>query len=67
MPGSVVNGIARSITNLRTHEIVEGFVERSIDAFPHWLEELRNPGSLLEPGSAYPGAPPRPDCPEEPF
>jgi hypothetical protein len=67
MPGSVVNSIARGITNLRTHEIVEGFIERSVEAFPHWLEELRNHGSLPEPGSAGSGTRPGHDCPEELF
>ena len=40
MPGLVVGGIARSITNMRIREIIEGFIDRSIDAFPHWLDEL---------------------------
>jgi hypothetical protein len=65
MPGSVVNSIARGITHLRIHEIVEGFIERSVEAFPHWLEELRNHGSLPEPGSTGSNTPLSPDCPEE--
>lgn len=65
MPGVVVNGIARSITKTRIREIVEGFIMRSVDAFPHWLEELEQYRSLLEPGSTLASAPPTPDCPEE--
>jgi len=65
MPGLVVGGIARSITNMRIREIVEGFIDRSIDAFPHWLDELRNHSSLPEPGSTPVSTPPTPDCPEE--
>lgn len=65
MPGLVVSGIARSITNRRIREIVEGFIERSTDAFPHWLDELRDHGSLPEPGSSWVSTPPIPDCPEE--
>jgi len=65
MPGLVVGGIARSITNMRIREIVEGFIDRSIDAFPHWLDELRNHSSLPEPGSTPASTPPTPDCPEE--
>jgi len=43
MPGSVVNGIASNITHARIHEIVNGFIEHSIDAFPHWLAEMEQP------------------------
>ncbi len=46
MPGVVVEGIARSITRRRLREIVEGFVERSIAAFPHWLGEMETHGRL---------------------
>jgi len=42
MPGMIVNRIAKSITNLRIREIVEGFIERSVDAFPYWLAEIGN-------------------------
>lgn len=42
MPGGMINRIARSITNSRIREIVEGFVDLSIAAFPHWLDEIRN-------------------------
>ena len=41
MPASVVDGIAKNITNARTHEIAGGFIQRSIDAFPYWLEEMQ--------------------------
>lgn len=42
MPGAMVDRIAKSITNMRIREITEGFVERSTDAFPHWLAEMGN-------------------------
>lgn len=41
MPGSMVNRIAHNITRWRIREIAEGFIERSIDAFPYWLEEMK--------------------------
>lgn len=65
MPGRLVDGIARSITNLRIREIVEGFIERSTDAFPHWLAELQNHGFLPESGITPMPRPPVPTCPEE--
>jgi hypothetical protein len=40
MPGMMVNRIARSITSIRIREITEGFVERSVSAFPYWLDEM---------------------------
>jgi len=40
VPGTVINGIASSITNRRIKDIADGFIERSIDAFPDWLGEL---------------------------
>ena len=43
MPGTVVDAIATNIAHTRIHEIVDGFVERSIEAFPHWLAELQQP------------------------
>jgi len=43
MPGAVVNRIAQNVTSWRIREIAEGFIERSIDAFPHWLAELGQP------------------------
>ena len=67
MPGLVVRSIAKSITNMRIREIVEGFIERSIDAFPHWLDELRSHSSLPEMGSIPIGPPPTPDCPDKLF
>lgn len=42
MPGYMVKRIASSITKMRIREIVEGFVDRSVDAFPHWLTEFEN-------------------------
>ena len=64
MPGLVVRSIARSITNMRIHEIVDGFIDRSIDAFPHWFDELQSHSSLPELGSIQLGPPPAPDCPD---
>jgi hypothetical protein len=43
MPGPVLNQIANSIMHGRIREIADGFIERSIDAFPHWLAELEQP------------------------
>lgn len=40
LPSGVVNSIAESIMNMRIHEISDGFVERSLEAFPHWLAEM---------------------------
>jgi hypothetical protein len=65
MPSLVVNRIAGSITRMRIREIVEGFIDRSTDAFPYWLAELQNHGFLPEPGSVPAPSPPVPDCPEE--
>lgn len=65
MPGVVVGSIARSITHTRIREIVAGFVADSVRAFPHWLEEMQEHGSLPQPGSTPLGPPPTPDCPEE--
>jgi hypothetical protein len=41
MPGGIVNRIAHNITRRRIREIAEGFIERSIDAFPYWMDELQ--------------------------
>jgi hypothetical protein len=43
MPGSVVNRIAKNITSWRMREIADGFIQRSIDAFPYWLAEIEQP------------------------
>ncbi len=43
MPTGVVNRLAQNITRWRIREIAEGFIERSIDAFPHWLAEIEQP------------------------
>jgi hypothetical protein len=40
MPGRVVDTIAARITRIRIHEIAQGFIERSIRAFPDWLAEI---------------------------
>ena len=40
VPGMMVNRIAKSITSMRIREITEGFVERSVSAFPYWLDEM---------------------------
>jgi len=55
MPGSVIQGIAKSIAGMRIREISEGFVERTIDAFPHWVEEIGSRGEL--PGRGAPLSP----------
>ncbi|RMG91925.1 MAG: hypothetical protein D6706_17705 [Chloroflexi bacterium] len=39
MPGSAINRIAQAITNGRMHEIANGFIEKSIAAFPLWLAQ----------------------------
>jgi hypothetical protein len=39
-PGHVVNRIAHDITVRRTREIADGFIARSIDAYPSWLAEM---------------------------
>jgi hypothetical protein len=46
MPGMMVNRIAGSITKTRIREIVEGFIKRSVDAYPYWLQELKRNGRL---------------------
>jgi len=40
VPGMMVNRIAKSITSMRIREITEGFIERSVSAFPYWLDEM---------------------------
>jgi hypothetical protein len=40
MPDSVVNRIAQNITRWRIREVAEGFIGRSIDAYPFWLAEI---------------------------
>ncbi len=42
MPGAMVGRIAQGITNMRIREVVEGFIEHSVAAFPHWMDEMRN-------------------------
>ena len=65
MPRLVVDSIARSITHTRIREIAAGFVARSVDAFPHWLEEMREHGTMPGSGITLVSSPPTPDCPEE--
>jgi hypothetical protein len=48
MPGVMVDRVAKSITNRRIREIAQGFIERSVAAFPHWLDEMQNHGLLAE-------------------
>lgn len=66
MPEGMVNHIAGSITQTRMREIVAGFIERSVDAFPHWLAEMKNHDSWPDLDPAQLSAPPIPDCPDEP-
>jgi len=40
MPGYVVNRIAENITRWRIREIADGFIDRSVDAYPFWLAEM---------------------------
>jgi hypothetical protein len=40
MPGYVVNRIADNITRWRMREIADGFINRSVDAYPFWLAEM---------------------------
>jgi hypothetical protein len=42
VPGAMLAGIAKGITHKRIHEISEGFIGRSTDAFPYWLAEIEN-------------------------
>ena len=46
MPGLMVRRIAQGITNARIREISDGFVDRSMEAFPHWLAEIGSHGAL---------------------
>lgn len=39
MPRRMVDKIAQNITDHRVKEIAQGFIDRSIDAFPLWLAE----------------------------
>jgi hypothetical protein len=43
MPGRTVDKIAESIAKWRMQEVSDGFVQRSIDAFPGWLEHRDDP------------------------
>jgi hypothetical protein len=46
MPRAMMGRIVQSITKTRIREIVDGFVERSVAAFPHWLAELGDSGEF---------------------
>jgi hypothetical protein len=46
MPGAMIDRIAKGITSTRMREISDGFIERSIAAFPHWLDEMKGNGAL---------------------
>jgi hypothetical protein len=48
MPRGMIGRIVRSVTQTRIREIVDGFVERSVVAFPHWLAEIKNAGGHEE-------------------
>jgi hypothetical protein len=65
MPGVVMDRITRGITRMRMREVVEGFIERSTDAFPYWLDEMRNHTSLPAAGNPDASPEPMPTCPEE--
>jgi hypothetical protein len=64
MPGMVVNRITKRITRMRIGEIADGFVERSSDAFPHWLAEMNNQASWRGPDEFKPTYLPEPNCPD---
>ena len=59
MPGAMIDRIASGITKHRMREIIEGFIERSVSAFPHWLAEMENPGGAAMPTRPGPAAPKR--------
>jgi hypothetical protein len=42
VPVAMMARVATSITHKHIHDISEGFIERSIDAFPYWLAEIEN-------------------------
>lgn len=65
MPGLLVERIAHSITRMRIVETAEGFIGRSVDAFPDWLAEMRNHSAWPDLGSIPLNTVPVPDCPEE--
>lgn len=65
MPGGMVNRIASSITKMRIRDIVQGFIERSVDAFPHWLEELESDHAQPVLLAAQPASGPDPNSREK--
>ena len=44
MPGRVVNRIASSISQGRVNEIMDGFMENAIEAFPAWMADQEPAG-----------------------
>lgn len=44
VPGRVLNSITRNVAGTRMREIAEGFIKRSVAAFPDWLEKQRVAG-----------------------
>jgi hypothetical protein len=46
VPGLVMDRIVKSITHTRIREITNGFIERSLAAFPHWLAEMESNGTV---------------------
>jgi hypothetical protein len=65
MPGFMVDRVAATITGMRMAEIVAGFIERSVDAFPDWLAEMQNHRAWPDLSQARALTVPVPDCPEE--
>ncbi len=52
MPAVVLDRIGNSIMHIRMRDIADGFIQRSIDAFPHWLGELEQGKRPIAPGPA---------------
>lgn len=65
MPGKMVNRIARNIIRMRMREIIEGFIDRSVTAFPHWLSELKQHGGVPQSPGPWTIPEPRPDSLQE--
>ena len=65
MPGFMVDRVAVRITGMRMTEIVRGFIERSVDAFPDWLDEMQNHSAWPDLSQAATFTMPVPECPEE--
>lgn len=39
MPALMVNSLSQNITNWRIREIMDGFIDKSLDAFPEWYAQ----------------------------